>query len=136
MRPVFGDLVAGGWYDRLAARVLQSGRVGWLNDEVHNVATDTRMQPGFERVWSEGREKSVPAIAATQRPRRVALKLLSEADHLIIFRLRLREDRQRMVEVTGHEELADPKLLQGAHTFAHYRADTGELALYGPLPPD
>jgi hypothetical protein len=136
VRPVYGDLVPGGWYDRLAARVLQVGRVGWLNDEVQNVATDARMQPGFERVWGEGREKSVPAVAASQRPRRISLKLLSEADHLVIFRLRLAEDRQRMVEVTGHPELADERLLQGAHTFAHYRADTGELTVYGPLPPD
>lgn len=136
MRPVAGDLDPGGPYDRLASRILRHGRVGWYNDEVHNVAGRGRLQLGFERVWSEGREKGVPVVAATQRPRHVSLKLLSEANHLVIFDLRLPEDRARMVEVTGHAELAERELLQGAHTFAHYRADTGELTVYGPLPPD
>lgn len=133
VRPVRGDLERGGPYDRLAERVLLSGGVGWFNDEVHNVAPTGRMQPGFERLWLEGRSRRVPVIAATTRPMHVHNSLLANATHIVTFRLLLAGDRAKLAGFMG-DELADPALLAVPHSFAHWRADTSELVVYGPLP--
>lgn len=133
VRPMRGDLEPGGPYDRLAERVLLHGRVGWLNDEVHNVAPQGRMQPGFERLWLEGRSRQVPVIAATTRPMHVHNSLLANAVHVVAFRLLLAGDRRKLAAFMG-DELLEPGLLDVPHSFAHYRADTGQLVVYGPLP--
>ncbi len=40
-------------------------------------------------------------MIATQRPSRIPLITLSEAEHFYIFRLQLLKDRQRVEELTG-----------------------------------
>ncbi len=134
VRPVAGDLERGGPYDRLAVRVLERGNAGWYNDEVHNVAPAGRMQLGLERLWIEGRSRRVPVVAATTRPMGVHNLLLANASHLVIFQLLLPGDRRKLASYVG-DALLDRGLLQGAHTFGHYRSDSGELVVYGPLPP-
>jgi hypothetical protein len=133
VRPIRGDLEPDGPYDQLAERVLLHGRVGWLNDEVHNVAPGGRMQAGFERLWLEGRSRQVPVIAATTRPMHVHNSLLANATHIVAFQLLLDGDRRKLAGFMG-ERLLERDLLAQAHSFAHWRADTSELVVYGPLP--
>lgn len=133
VRPVRGDLERGGPYDQLAERVLLHRRVGWFNDEVHNVAPQGRMLPGFERLWLEGRSREVPVIAATTRPIAVHNSLLANAVHIVAFRLLLAGDRRKLAAFMG-DELLNPELLATPYSFAHWRADTGELVVYGPVP--
>lgn len=132
VRPHPGDLERGAGYDELAQRVLRAGWTGWYDDEVANVAPIGRILTGLERLYGEGRARQVPVVVATQRPIGVHNKLLSEADHLVIFQLQLPGDRDKLASFAG-EQLTDPRLLQERHSFAHYRADTGELTVYGPL---
>lgn len=132
VRPIWGDLEHGGLYDELAERVLMAGWSGWYDDEVANVATVGRIHRGLERLYGEGRARACPVVVATQRPIGVHNKLLSEADHIIAFRLQLAGDREKLASFAG-EELLDPGRLQVPHSFAHFHAGSGELTFYGPL---
>lgn len=136
VRPTWGDYERGAGYDQLAHRVLMASRcgasAGWYDDEVLNAAPAGRLQPGLERLVTEGRGRCVPVLAATTRPVGVHNKLLSEASHLLIFTLNLEGDRRKLASFAG-AELLDPRLLTEPHTFAHYRADTGQLAVHDPI---
>lgn len=136
VRPVLGDYERGAGYDRLAYQVLMHSRcgasAGWYDDEVLNAAPAGRIQPGLERLLTEGRGRCVPVVAATTRPIGVHNKLLSEASHLVIFNLNLPGDRRKLASFAG-EQLLDPRLLTEPHTFAHYAADAGTLTLYDPI---
>lgn len=136
VRPVHGDYERGAGYDELAYRVLMSSRcgasAGWYDDEVLNAAPVGRIQPGLERLLTEGRGRCVPVVAATTRPVGVHNKLLSEASHLVIFHLNLEGDRKKLASFAG-AELLEPQLLSARHTFAHYHADTGRLQVHDPI---
>jgi len=136
VRPVQGDYERGAGYDELATRILMASRcgasAGWYDDEVLNAAPLGRLQPGLERLLTEGRGRCVPVVAATTRPIGVNNKLLSEASHLVIFTLNLPGDRAKLASFAGHE-LLDPQLLTERHTFAHYYADTGQLTVHDPI---
>lgn len=133
VRPQVGDTEPGGPYEVLAERVLLTGWTGWYDDEVANVAPVGRLNRGLERLVGEGRARFCPVVVATQRPIGVHNKLMSEAEHLVVFRLQLRGDREKLAGYAG-ERLLEPDLLAIPHSFAHYRSDTGELTVYGPLP--
>jgi len=50
---------------------------------------------------SRGRERGISTLIATQRPSRIPLITLSEAEHFYIFRLNLPQDQRRIEEITG-----------------------------------
>lgn len=136
VRPVPGDYRPGGPYDQLAEHVLMSSRpgssAGWYDDECLNAAPLGRILPGLERLLGEGRGRAVPVVLGTQRPIGVHNKVLSEANHLVVFRLILPGDRAKLADFAG-EELLDPRLLQAPHSFAHFDADAGTLTLHAPI---
>lgn len=136
VRPTLADYDRDAGYDQLAHRVLMASRcgasAGWYDDEVLNAAPAGRLQAGLGRLLTEGRGRCVPVVAATTRPIGVHNKLLSEASHLVIFNLNLEGDRRKLAGFCG-EQLLDPRLLNEAHTFAHYQADSGTLTLYDPI---
>lgn len=55
-------------------------------------------------VLTRGREHGVEAWTATQRPYRVPLAVLSEAEHYYVFTLRDPASRVRIAELTGIDE--------------------------------
>jgi len=137
VRPVPGDYRPGAGYDRLAERVLATSRpgagVGWYDDEVLNAAPLGRITAGLERLLGEGRGLWIPVVIGTQRPIGVHNKVLSEANHLVIFTLTLDGDRRKLASFAG-DQLLDPQLLTARHSWAHYDADTGQLTIHAPLP--
>lgn len=65
--------------------------------------------PYMEACYTAGRQRGVGMMTATQRPSKVDLRVLSEAEHYVCFRLKLRQDRERMAELMGDEVLTSPK---------------------------
>lgn len=118
-------------YEQLALRVLATGWTGWYDDEAMNVAPLGRLNPGLERLYGEGRTRAIPVVVATQRPIGIHNKLLSEADHLVVFSLQLDGDRAKLASFAG-QQLMDPTALNVPHSFAHFRAGA-DLTFYGPL---
>lgn len=64
--------------------------LGGTNPSFHLLACITR-----------GRERGISTVIATQRPKRIPLITMSEAEHYYIFRVQMNEDRQRVYELTG-----------------------------------
>ncbi len=69
-------------------------------DEVLGLTTPTRIAPSYEACLRLGRERGVGVWSATQRPARIPLVVITEAEHDFVFRLRHPADRKRMAEFT------------------------------------
>lgn len=75
-------------------------------DEVYALVPPGAKPPEeITAIWTRGRELGVSGWAATQRPTWLPLFLVSEADWLFVFRLRLEDDRKRMAAYMGEEVL-------------------------------
>lgn len=86
------------WEDiyRLA---MSYGNVLVYTDEVYLVLPPGGVaSPAMRACWTAGREIGVGSYAAMQRPSRVPLEVISEAEHIFMFRLTLADDRKRMVD--------------------------------------
>ena len=70
-------------------------------DEAYAITGGTNPSFHFQACLTRGRERGISTIVATQRPSRIPLVTLSEAEHFYIFRLQLLKDRQRVEELTG-----------------------------------
>jgi hypothetical protein len=53
---------------------------------------------------TRGRERGISVFCATQRPARIPQIVLSESEHVYIYRLKLPRDRQRVAEMCGVDE--------------------------------
>lgn len=70
-------------------------------DEAYAVTGGTNPSFHFQACLARGRERGISTLIATQRPHRIPLVTLSEAEHYWIFRLTLLQDRKRVEEITG-----------------------------------
>lgn len=72
---------------------------------------------------SRGRERGISTLIATQRPKRIPLITMSEAEHIYIFRLNLLEDKNRVYELTGID-IEEQNTLNN-YEFFYYNALSG-----------
>lgn len=71
-------------------------------DELYAIFTSAgSASPGWRGLWTRGREYRIAVWAGVQRPVKIPLETISEADHYFCFRLSWPEDRRRMSEVMG-----------------------------------
>src|SRR5262249_39904615 len=73
---------------------------------------------------SRGRERGISTVVATQRPKRIPLITMSEAENFYIFRLNLIEDRMRVYELTGIDPIEQMELKR--FEFFYYNAVWGQ----------
>ncbi len=73
-------------YDRLYRSTFAAGpRSVWL-DEARIAAPANRCPQGIVTLITQGRSRGIGHLAAAQRPVHVARELISESEHLIVFR--------------------------------------------------
>lgn len=75
-------------------------------DEVKGVYSrvgGSGLEPWHDRLMIMGRDRRVGVTNISQRPKRVPLECISEADHLFCFAQNLEEDRDRLKKVCGPE---------------------------------
>lgn len=96
------------WADALLRHAYYAGSCAVAVDEVVGLATETKPLPGLTLLSTRGRDPGpqgpITLYVATQRPRRVPVTLLSEADVLLIFDLNLASDREYVGDITGVAE--------------------------------
>lgn len=86
-------------------------------DETFAVMNRSYSPDGLRACITQGRELGVGMIFATQRPRGIDLRILTEAENFAMFSLRYRDDRKRMAEFMGEEVMSPlPKF-----AFWHWR---------------
>lgn len=107
--------------------VFESGNRMIYTDEVLRVVRPNgQAPPYYEACLTAGRQRGVGCMSATQRPSKVDLRVLSEAEHFFCFALRLPQDLQRMGDLMGSEVEKQPA--KGHHFW--YASETREKPIY------
>lgn len=72
-------------------------------DEVYGVTMGPWLPDGYHACLTRGRERDVETWNSVQRPALIPTAVLSEAEHLYAFRLRMPQDRDKLSQATGYE---------------------------------
>lgn len=97
-------------------------------DEAIRVTNGSRIYPGYQTVLQLGRERNVGCWSATQRPKNVPFPIMTESEHFFIFRLTAKEDRERVHDWIGHDQIK--RIPKDPHGFYYYNDLTGRLIYY------
>lgn len=103
---------------------------GTLIDETYHFALGSNPGAGLTGLVTRGRARGQAVILGMQRPSKVPLFVLSEANAHAVLPLTMDADRKRMVELTGHAaflERGTPR------HWLYYDIDKGELRRYAPV---
>lgn len=97
--PLDGD------WDRFLWAAYSAGGVTVYIDETYGILPrGANPSPALTALITRGRELGIGLWAAMQRPTRIPLFLLSEAEWLLSFRLQLAKDKDRMSEMMGGDK--------------------------------
>jgi len=75
-----------------------------------------RFSHAMRDILTQGRSKHLPVIWLSQRPALIPPFVVSEADFLAVFRLKLPQDVQKVMEVTGRDETEKSQSLPEYHS--------------------
>lgn len=89
-------------------------------DELYGVISSANGGKWLRALMTRGREFNLSVMVATQRPSRIPLFALSEAEWFFCFRLQLLADRARMSEFMGKTAL---KIIPDKHGFYVYHSE-------------
>lgn len=113
-------------HDLMLRWVYERGNTTLYVDEVLAIMEDAPTAPPYYRaILSRGRSRNIRTISATQRPASIPLLLLSETDHVFLFRLQLEEDRRRMAAIIGPRALRPPSC---RYCFVYHNLASGETS--------
>lgn len=122
-------------WDRLALFVFSIGHVVYYVDELRAITGDGKAPPTWlSAVLQMGRERGVGCWLATQRPKRVPLNAISEADTYLVFHLGHPSDRALMAELTETPEVRN--VIPHKHGFYLYQPGMREARYYSGLKSD
>lgn len=119
-RPRFEELQAE-FYDAFFKWCYMQKHCTVCVDEVMGVYdTAHKVLPYHKAILTRGRELDVNIFNLTQRPSNIPQLIMSESTHFYVFNLNLEIDRQKMVNITGQNELINQP---GKYTFWYYNFD-------------
>jgi energy-coupling factor transporter ATP-binding protein EcfA2 len=101
-------------------------------DELYQFHNNSQPGPGLVALYTRGRSRGITTIASTQRPKRISLFSLSEAQLFYIFRLNHADDRKAISKASGMPEMPNPP----PHYFYVYRAGDETCRLCKPVKVD
>lgn len=100
--------------------------VVWVDEAMSVCPSPFQMPEYYRAILTRGRELGVSAWSLTQRPTGIPQVILSESTHFFVFDLRLKQDREKLVFVTGAEELYE---LPGKYRFWYYHVEDDRAIL-------
>lgn len=98
-------------------------------DEVQSI-TVGKIGRWYARCIQEGRERGIAVWSATQRPAAIPIIVISESEHYFVFRLTSVNDRKRMADYSGREELTEPIRTRDEYGFRYYDVRSGKVRYY------
>lgn len=110
------------WADALCRHAYYTERCTLALDELPEGVTANVKVPWLDVCLKRGREAAITTYVATQRPMDIPLSILSQAEHMFVFDLNVKGDRDRVQEVIG--EYRPPTL---EHGFVHWTPLTGAV---------
>jgi DNA helicase HerA-like ATPase len=84
----------------------------------------------MKAILAQGRELGIALWALTQRPSTIPQIAISESTHVFVFELNLPQDRKKMVDTTGFEELEEKP---GEYNFWYVDVATGKYPVLARL---
>lgn len=120
-------------YDLVYHWAFERGSTMIGTDEALRVMRPNGQAPPYmEACYTAGRQRDVGMITCTQRPTRVDMRVMSEAEHYACFRLKFAGDRERMAELMENDKVL--KFPARDHNFWYTR--DGEKVSYYKLEED
>lgn len=95
-------------YDAIYRWAYRQRNIMVYTDETYLTMRHTTSPDWQRNLVTCGRELGIGAIFATQRPRGIDTRILTESEHKICFYLANRDDRKRMSEEMGEVVMVDP----------------------------
>lgn len=98
-------------------------------DEAYTLGAGDDMPFSLRAILTRGREHGLESWTATQRPMRIPQEMISEAEHVYCFKLRMEQDRKKLAQVAG----VDPDTIRVdvKRDFLYFREDSA--APFGPF---
>lgn len=87
------------------------------------------MPPGYHACIAQGRARGIGVWTATQRPYKIPQIILSEAEHMFIFRLNAPQDRNAIWQWTGLSPQAIAKLPKRVWYYVYQGTPSGPYIL-------
>ncbi len=94
-------------------------------DEAYALLGGTNPPFHLQACITRGRERGISTLIATQRPKRIPLITMSEAEHYYIFRTHMPEDKERVIELTGKSISMDMMIDLKLYEFYYYNVFNG-----------
>ena len=88
-------------FNRVCEIVFKTQNIALMVDEVSSVVSGQNAPYWFGEIQRLGRKYNVGCISLTQRPMKLDQTLLSESEHMFIFKLKMDQDRVKIAKVCG-----------------------------------
>lgn len=119
---------AAAWLDACCRRAYQVGSCALAIDELAGIVNASSPPPWLDTVQTRGRESGITTVIVSQRPRRIPLTILSEAEHVFAFDLNVPDDRRFLAELFG-----DFWAPASRHGFLYWRPDMAAPVECSPI---
>ena len=100
-------------------------------DEAYTFHRNSQAGPGLTALMTRGRSKGITTILSAQRPARISRFLITECNSHYIFRLRDKQDRQRIDDVS--EDFSKRDKLEPYFFYFIQGDDSDNPILYSPI---
>ena len=101
-------------------------------DEAYLLAEGNKYPQALMFIWTAGRTREIGAFSISQRPRFIPKYLISEAEHVFVFRLRIEDDRKYVASFT-HAAMVNPIPREDPHGFYYIGLDSFEPSYISKL---
>lgn len=117
------------WLDACCRRAYQVGSCALAVDELAGIASASNPPPWLDVVQTRGRESGITTVIVTQRPRRIPVTIISEAEHVFSFDTSHPDDRAFLADLFGGWWSPASR-----HGFLYWRPDLAGPIECAPLP--
>ena len=98
-------------FDQVCKLVFVRGNVTlFLDETTYAIKSAMQLPVWFGNIVRMGRSRNISVIALTQRPSQIPLSIISEAQHIVAFRLSLEGDRKKIAGIVGEDAMQLNKL--------------------------
>lgn len=88
-------------FDKVCEIIFKTCNIALVVDEAASFVSGQQIPYYYGEIYRLGREYNIGCISLTQRPKDIPQTLLSESEHMFIFKLKLPQDRGRIQDVCG-----------------------------------
>lgn len=114
-------------FDEVCRLVYEKGNHHLIADELKSVYHGAQLTEHHNLIMTNGRDKGVGFTGTTQRPKRIPIEAISEAEHVLAFKLKTKTDRDRMEEVIGEKAAELRSIDPYWYIYDHDRLDAPEV---------